>query len=274
LDSQHEGEDSQAPANPSKTGWIDRSIAKIKSELQERRANKQKQSPADRAGASAARATWTIAFFTLVTVGIGISHFVAFHGQLEAMRGQLREMKSASAQVERAIDASNRQAAEAVRANSIAEKNAMAQLRAYVNVTDAERRPKEIVVTITNDGLTPARDIRVFFGWHPDDLECGQDEAGRGRLFKYLYIQEPGANSFKQFFLDNLRTLRRETKDTARFLLPSEAIEKLDDGANTICFYGAVSYSDVFNNSRQQHFCRWISSTGEPKSCIAQNDGD
>ncbi|MGC1777090.1 MAG: hypothetical protein WBB34_04035 [Xanthobacteraceae bacterium] len=84
------GPPSQAPiVSP----WA-RCVAKIKRKLQERRAEKKKQGAADRAAHSTARATWAIAFFTLVTIAVGASQYVTFNRQLGVMQGQLDAMNA------------------------------------------------------------------------------------------------------------------------------------------------------------------------------------
>lgn len=80
------------PRTQRKPNWIFRAISKIYSHFHLHRAEKKKESAADRAATSTARATWAIAFLTVVTIGVGVSQYVIFSRQLTVMQGQLNAM--------------------------------------------------------------------------------------------------------------------------------------------------------------------------------------
>jgi hypothetical protein len=77
-------------------------ISRLKRALHERKAQKTKESPQDRAARLTANATIAIAFFTAVTVVVGALQWSALSGtdekiaqQVGVMRGQLNEMRTA-----------------------------------------------------------------------------------------------------------------------------------------------------------------------------------
>jgi hypothetical protein len=92
LDNEQDAPEPQAIAAQPKPSWRTRVIENFKCYLQERRSQKKKQTPTDRAAISTARATWAIAILALVTVGVGISQYVIFNRQLNVMKGQLDVM--------------------------------------------------------------------------------------------------------------------------------------------------------------------------------------
>lgn len=109
-------------------------------------------------------------------MGIGVSHYFAFHGQLEAMRGQLAEMKSASEQTNKIIEANTKlvtaAATQAEASNKIAEANvglaeaAQVANRAwisprYYSIIGAVQDGQKIQVRVLYDnaGKTPATKV-------------------------------------------------------------------------------------------------------------------
>ena len=69
-------------------------IGKIKTYLEKRRAKEKEENASDRAARSTARATWAIAFLTIATIGVGISQYIIFGGQLDVMKRQTAMMES------------------------------------------------------------------------------------------------------------------------------------------------------------------------------------
>ena len=76
----------QPPSRPDKPTWLIRTVRQLQRYRYERRAQKSKESPADRAARSTARATWAIAVLTAVTIAVGVSQYVIFGRQLDEMR--------------------------------------------------------------------------------------------------------------------------------------------------------------------------------------------
>lgn len=69
-------------------------IAKIKSYLQKRRAEKQKESPQDRSSRRTASATVWIAFFALIAALVGVSQAIIANRQLNALKAQIDAMQA------------------------------------------------------------------------------------------------------------------------------------------------------------------------------------
>ncbi|HEY5329325.1 MAG TPA: hypothetical protein VIJ79_05530 [Acidobacteriaceae bacterium] len=83
----HSGPDeTQSKGDRGKPNWVAKSISKIQSYRQKRRAEKEHESSTDRASRSTARATKVIAWLTLVNVGAVISQGLIFNRQLTEMR--------------------------------------------------------------------------------------------------------------------------------------------------------------------------------------------
>lgn len=70
-----------------------RKVGVIQRYLEKRRAEKQAQTPTDRAAKSTARATWVIAFFTVAMVGVGTLQWNTLHHTDNSIAAQLQEMK-------------------------------------------------------------------------------------------------------------------------------------------------------------------------------------
>ena len=90
-----DGEEQAAPPNPQveppSNPWWTRLIRYVKRKMDERAAEKQKETPMDRAARVTANATAWIAVFTLVSVGVSVFTFLI-------LRRQLTEMHDASVQ--------------------------------------------------------------------------------------------------------------------------------------------------------------------------------
>jgi len=79
----HEGGDrTHHPPTYRKPNRIFHDIRKIKRYFQQRRTKKKEENPANRAARSTARATWAIAILTVVTIGVGVSQYIAARNQL------------------------------------------------------------------------------------------------------------------------------------------------------------------------------------------------
>lgn len=77
-----------------KPSLVCRGISNIKYYFQQRSAEKKKESAIDRAAQSTARATWAIAFLTVVTIVVGVSQYFTFNRQLSVMQDQLKIMEA------------------------------------------------------------------------------------------------------------------------------------------------------------------------------------
>jgi hypothetical protein len=135
--------------------------------FQKRRARKKNETPQDRAARRTAAATWWIAAFTFVAVGVGISQAIIANRTLVAISGQLTEMQSSSAQVERSITASNRIADESKAANVLTGEANRPWIGAVaVAVVPSIFEGKEAVTTISlsNSGKSPAYVIKTTCG--------------------------------------------------------------------------------------------------------------
>jgi hypothetical protein len=131
---------------------------------------KQNENPADRAARKTAIATAWIAVLTAVIGGIGIAQWIVFSDQLEAMRGQLDEMKSTGRQTDELIransnlaEAARKQADAAADTARISQDAFIANQRAWVGPKSARivvrqklSEPMAIIVDYQNTGRQPA----------------------------------------------------------------------------------------------------------------------
>lgn len=87
----HEGGDRpDPPCAHKKPNWILRGVGKLKRYLQQRCAEKKKESATDRAARRTANATVAVAFFTIATVFVSALQFCAIEDQLEDARKEQR----------------------------------------------------------------------------------------------------------------------------------------------------------------------------------------
>lgn len=124
-------ESSTKPATPSKNSipdLIGRGITYAKRKYHERRARKAQESTADRAARRTAVATVWIAISTAATVGIGITHYIVFHGQLKVMQDQLLEVQKTSEQTDAIIEIQRNQANAVITASRVLIDNQRPQL--------------------------------------------------------------------------------------------------------------------------------------------------
>jgi hypothetical protein len=148
-----------------------RFIQYIKRKLHERRAKKQRETPADRAARRTANATVYIAILTVAIVGASIAQWNALRSTDEAirtqagiMKGQLEEMKTSSEQAERAVDASNRIAEATAQSVIVSNKLVVATTEAVAaskrladETADAVAASKRLVAAAENSNVTSAK---------------------------------------------------------------------------------------------------------------------
>lgn len=129
MNNQESGEQETNPRTNPQPRWIARRIGAIKYCREKHRAQKQEETAIDRAARSTARATWAIAFLTLVTVGVGVSTYFILEGQLTEMTNTRKSGDtSTTAQLKVATDA----ASAAKAANDIATQALITSQRPYV----------------------------------------------------------------------------------------------------------------------------------------------
>jgi hypothetical protein len=146
LDDDQEANDASRPSEASYQKWIGWSVSYIKCKFQERRTKREKENSQDRAARRTANATWFIALFTAVAVGVGYFQWKALHStddkvgkQLALMEADQRPWISIEAQI----------------AGPISFSSFGAQLTSKI--------------TIKNVGKSPA--FKVFVGFNPTLVE-------------------------------------------------------------------------------------------------------
>jgi hypothetical protein len=101
VSNQQENNNVKTATKETQPCWIAQSFQAIKHKFQVRRAKKKNETASDRAARRTANATWFIALFSAVTIGVGLKQWQALHDtdkrigeQVEAMGRQLTLMES------------------------------------------------------------------------------------------------------------------------------------------------------------------------------------
>jgi hypothetical protein len=95
LANHRSGNDARSPSKPPIIPLGPWCVAKVKSYLHKRGAERQKESAQDRSSRRMSTATVWIAVFAVITVFVSAFQYFTFKGQLGVMRGQLDEMQAA-----------------------------------------------------------------------------------------------------------------------------------------------------------------------------------
>ena len=88
------GNDATQPSRRYQPSWIAKRVEQVKEQLQKRRADKEKESPTDRASRSTARATWAIAFLTIAMAVVGALQWSTLHDTDQSIKRQLSVMEN------------------------------------------------------------------------------------------------------------------------------------------------------------------------------------
>jgi hypothetical protein len=228
-----------------------RCVQRIERTFLQRRSRKQNETPQDRAARRSATATWWIAGFTFVSVGVGISQAIIANRTLVAFSGQLTEMQSSSEQVERSIKASNRIADESKAANVLTgEANRPWVGAVVVTVVPPiiETKASTISINLSNSGKSPAYIVRI---------KCGAavlSAAPTDPPYVFTALQtELGSKSIMvpgQNFGCPMHMQPISAQEAARI--------KLSAGAYSFYAYGEVIYRDIATQvEHTTHVC-WL----------------
>jgi hypothetical protein len=255
LSNQEESSTSDQPAKTPNESWVIGCVRKVERNFQERRASKKSETPQDRVARRTANATWWIAAFTFVAVGVGISQAIIANRTLVAISGQLTEMQSSSAQVERSIAASNRIADESKTANALTGEASRPWLGA-VTVTVAppifDMKPSTVTITLANSGKSPAFIVRAKCGATilaaspidpPYNMTANQFEIGS----KSIIV--PG-----QQFSCPMHKQATPAQELGRI--------KLSAGSYSFYVYGEIIYRDVATQAEHTTHVCWLYNAG------------
>lgn len=191
---------SRSPGGGKKPNWIARGFGAVERYFEKRRAEKKQQNPADRAARSTARATWFIALLTIATIGVGISQFRIYEGQLNEMRAA-REGSDKSFAAQLAVMQAQTRAMQGQAQAMQGQLDQMtADQRPWLAVSDL--RFNDIVVypvgagilidtsyKVTNLGRSPATDVFIKTA-----LIFSERENFNGRLTRDLCNEHPSTD--------------------------------------------------------------------------------
>jgi enamine deaminase RidA (YjgF/YER057c/UK114 family) len=249
LNNQEGSPASDKPAKAPNENWVFRGIRKIERYFQERSASKKKETPQDRAARRTANATWWIAGFTLVSVGVGISQAIIANRTLVAISGQLAEMQSSSEQVERSIKASNRIADESKAANALtgeANRPWIGAVTVTVVPPIFDMKDSIVSVTLSNSGKSPAYVVQTRCAAGVQTVSPTNPQYPLNAIQTAIgskSIVVPG-----QQFTCPLRKQAIPSQELARV--------KLSAGPYTFYIYGEIIYRDIATQSEHMtHVC-------------------
>jgi hypothetical protein len=221
--------------------WTVRDIIR---KIHERRAKEGKEPPQDRSARIAANWTRGLGLFTLVLVVVAGFQAWLVVQQLDVMRKDQR---------------------------------------AWIIPTVKEKKIDDPtfdtrVITITNPGKTPAKDIKsdLFLEVIPNDGTIPRFGGGFSHLIYTAGVVWPNAAAPDAL---EVWRLERGTKDTQRLPISDAEKTALKEGKAWIAVHGTIEYSDVFGQRHYVRFCDWesfmVTTYLSAKSCSDYNgEGD
>jgi len=291
VENAESGEKAKPPVAPSKKP--NRFIAYVKRELQDRKAKKNKETPADRAVRVTATATIWMAIFTFVLAFVGIVTLIEIieggqdtHDLAVAAKDQAGKMKNMSDAADKirqaaenmviqdqriadnaqtALDASNRHSKEALDA---AIRQFREEQRAWVGPialsltgTIEAGKPIKAKVIFSNTGHTVAtkmfQKLIVHTSVGPIDI---------GDYAQHPDEKEPSVRPFglkrsiAVLFPNQTVDLSSESG-----VPDAEAVLAIQNGIRLVYVFGNVTYEDVFNRRHESTFCGiYIPEVGKP----------
>lgn len=222
---------------------------------------------------------WMIGFTALIAVTGVIGAFIFWY-QLLVMQGQLDEMKSGSAQVDKAItemhriadtmEATQKQSRDVLDAtinNFRLEQRAWVGSRSTDIIDFVEGKPVSIKVMLVNSGRTPALNTKTLYGVAiPKRKLLAQD------LLPFDAMKPDGIYQGIMTLLPN--SLMRVSANSEE-VMSSASIENVKRGKSFVYIFGKITYSDVFNTVHTTRMCmHYDPLVNSFNNCETYNDAD